>query len=56
MKLILALCLLGAALVVADPRYGYGSYGRGYYGKRSADAEAKPEADPYLVYSGLHHG
>merc|ERR1711994_83984 len=39
--------------------YAYGlTYASPYvhYGKRSADAEAKPEADPYLVYSGLHHG
>merc|ERR1711868_345875 len=45
--------------------HGYAGYGYGYsaypyttyhYGKRSAEAEAKPEADPYLVYSGLHHG
>merc|ERR1712227_293568 len=44
--------------------HGYAGYGYGYaaypyttyhYGKRSAEAEAKPEADPYLVYSGLHH-
>merc|ERR1711994_176615 len=39
--------------------YAYGlTYASPYvhYGKRSAEAEAKPEADPYLVYSGLHHG
>merc|ERR1711884_823307 len=45
--------------------HGYAGYGYGYsaypyttyhYGKRSAEAEAKPEADPYLVYSGLHYG
>merc|ERR1719334_2213076 len=29
-----------------------------YFGKRSAGAEAKPEADPYLLYNGVgyHHG
>ena len=42
MKLILALCLLGAALVVAEPYYGYGGY-RGWYGKRSAEAEPAPQ-------------
>merc|ERR1712034_43794 len=31
----------------------YYGHGLGYvYGKRSADAEAKPEADPYLLYGG----
>merc|ERR1711862_904796 len=36
--------------------YGHGlGYGYGYYGKRSADAEAK--ADPYLLYGGYYgHG
>merc|ERR1712014_138200 len=41
----------------------YGHYGNGYllgYGKRSADAapvaDAKAEADPWYLYSGLHHG
>jgi len=37
----------------------YGHYGLGhYYGKRDAtaeaDAEANPEADPWLVYSGIY--
>merc|ERR1712039_1138414 len=42
--------------------YGYPSVYSGYhyYGKRSADAEPKAEADPYVVYSGLgyagHYG
>merc|ERR1712186_11097 len=49
MKLLIALCVLGAALVVAepDPYYGYYGYGR-YYGKRSADAEP----NPYYGYYG----
>merc|ERR1712117_480021 len=35
--------------------YGYPSVYSGYhyYGKRSADAEPKAEADPYVLYSGL---
>merc|ERR1711931_71846 len=51
----------------AAPAYGYRSYGHGYaspynygayhhFGKRSAEAEAKPEADAYyntLGYTGL---
>merc|ERR1712027_132307 len=42
--------------------YGYPSVYSGvhYYGKRSADAEPKAEADPYVLYSGLgyagHYG
>merc|ERR1711879_276193 len=48
--------------------YGYAGYGYAtpyyggvhYYGKRSADAEPKAEADPYVLYSGLgyagHYG
>merc|ERR1712086_970134 len=55
------------ALVVCFAAYGgYGlGYSRGYYGKRSADAEPKAEADAYLYggyggyrgygYSGLGH-
>merc|ERR1711910_307150 len=49
----------------ADAYYGYGGlYGLGYggygygglygYGKRSADAEAKPEADAWYGYGGLY--
>merc|ERR1712110_1110705 len=63
MKAYIALACL-AAVALAEPYYGYG-YGRGYYGggyhglgytygKRSADAEPKADADPYLVYGGLH--
>ena len=70
MKLIIALCVLGAALVVAEPEPqwrgrgwggGWGGYGyRGRWGKRSADSEseaapeAKPEADPQLYYRGYY--
>merc|ERR1711948_89272 len=41
--------------------YGYPSVYTGYhYGKRSADAEPKADADPYVLYSGLgyagHYG
>merc|ERR1712173_395310 len=32
--------------------YAYGHYG--YYGKRSADAEPKADADPYLLYGGYY--
>merc|ERR1712098_293432 len=32
--------------------HGY-PYHYGYYGKREADAEASPEADPWLYYHGL---
>merc|ERR1712228_1146848 len=31
-----------------------GGYPYAYYGKRSADAEPKAEADPYLLYGGYH--
>merc|ERR1712227_1043373 len=34
--------------------YAYGAYG--YYGKRSADAEPKADADPYLLYGGYGLG
>merc|ERR1712228_43537 len=34
--------------------YGYHGYPYAYYGKRSADAEPKAEADPYLLYGGYH--
>merc|ERR1712154_186509 len=70
MKAFIALCLWS---VVAAESYwgGYSGYGyrggygggyggrRGYYGKRSADAESDPQllygaGLPYPVYSGLH--
>merc|ERR1712061_452497 len=59
MKLLIALCALGAALVAAEPQYWAGYYGGyyrpyyggdHYYGKRSADAE--PEPQYYRGYYG----
>ena len=42
---------LDAATQGYVPYYGYGHYAYGhYYGKRSAEAEADPEADPALFY------
>merc|ERR1711992_52057 len=45
----------GYGLGYAGYGYGYPSVYSGvhYYGKRSADAEPKADADPYVVYSGL---
>merc|ERR1712039_607497 len=72
MKLLILLCVLGAALVVeavsepkpeaeADPQYyyyrPYGYYG--YYGKRSADAEPEAAPSPYrgrYGYGGYRGG
>merc|ERR1719494_232236 len=34
--------------------FGYSAYNRGFYGKREADAE--PEAEPYLTYGVGHVG
>merc|ERR1712223_1419008 len=55
MKLLVAVCLLGAALAKAEPEPSYGYYGYapvyvGYYGKRSADAEPAP------YYGGYGYG
>merc|ERR1712059_191552 len=50
---------LGYSPVVSGYRTGLGysrlGYGRSLYGKREADADAEPEADPYYNYgySGL---
>merc|ERR1712234_88785 len=32
----------------------YHGYPYAYYGKRSADAEPKADADPYLLYGGYY--
>merc|ERR1739838_291790 len=37
-------------------RYGAYPYASAYYGKRSADAEPKAEADPALLYSAYGYG
>merc|ERR1711983_586429 len=41
---------LDAATQGYVPYYGYGHHAYAHYGKRSAEAEADPEADPALFY------
>merc|ERR1719154_1013366 len=61
---MLVLDMLHVAMLVLDgyaapAAYGYstlGYSGLGYYGKRSADAEPKAEADAGLYYGGYGYG
>merc|ERR1712002_561283 len=69
MKFVVILSFLLLGVVLGDPiryygRGGYGGYHGGYrgygvryghYGKRSADADAAPDADAYR-YGGYHRG
>merc|ERR1719513_249066 len=62
MNTVLAIVLLGAAYASAEAGYlsrgygGYGGYGRGYYGKREADAVAEADAEPGYLSRGYGYG
>merc|ERR1712240_343608 len=67
MKFVVILSIILLGVVLADPyrhRVRYGGYrgrvrhygGYGYHGKRSADADAAPVADPYHGYRGYARG